>query len=314
MTTLRNNHRKDNGKKNDGYIVRLAVFLVFCIILLVVLGYSISNTKPSKGYVPASNTSDYHRNGTGAAIPQTAKLLTPGGGNYETVHHTYYSLGYSEEHEQAAWVAYTLTDQSLYVPNVNRAKKFKYDPQVSTYSATHSDYSHSGYTRGHMAPAGDMAFNRQAMEETFYMSNMSPQIKQLNNGIWKELEESVRDWAIDKKELVIVTGPILTNIKKKIGKKNKISVPGAFYKVILDVDGSNRDGIAFVIPHRVCDERLQDFAVTIDSVEEITGLDFFINRTDIPDIDNLENSINISSWQFDEKRYKDRINKWNHEK
>lgn len=314
MATLRNNHRPNQGKKSEGYVVRLAVFLIFSVILIVVLGYSLSNSNTDSGFVPAPQPTAKTFKNTSGAIPQTAAQLTPRGGNFENVHHTYYSLGYSEEHEQAAWVAYTLTAQSLYVPNVKRAKRFKYDPKVSTYSANHSDYSHSGYTRGHMAPAGDMAFNRQAMEETFYMSNMSPQIKQLNNGIWKELEETVRDWAIDYDELLIVTGPILSEANKQIGKKNKITVPEAFYKIILDAKGDKREGIAFVIPHRVCDERLEVFAKSIDTVEEMTGLDFFAERTDIVDLDNLESTFNLKYWKFEENRYKDRVEKWNHEK
>jgi endonuclease G len=108
------------------------------------------------------------------------------------VEHTFYSLSYIEKYEQAEWVAYNISDEQLKKPNVKRTDWFETDPKVITGSAKHSDYKGSGYTRGHLVPAGDMAFEELAMKETFFMSNMSPQIRSFNNGIWRELEEQSR--------------------------------------------------------------------------------------------------------------------------
>ena len=90
--------------------------------------------------------------------------------------------------EQAEWVYYSLSQSNLLAPKVPRFDYFNPDPKVKSKSAVHSDYSNSGYTRGHLVPAGDMSYDKQGMKECFYMSNMSPQPRVFNNGIWKELE------------------------------------------------------------------------------------------------------------------------------
>ncbi len=91
----------------------------------------------------------------------------------ELVVHTYYSLDYNEEHEQANWVYYTLTPDD-FGHGEERSSTFRADPMVSTGSAKVADYVKSGYDRGHLAPAGDMTRSADAMRESFYMSNMSP--------------------------------------------------------------------------------------------------------------------------------------------
>ncbi len=233
----------------------------------------------------------------------------------DLIHHTYYSLDYNEDTEQCNWVAYRLTKKSLAVKNVKRAKKFNYDSDISTRSASHSDYTHSGYTRGHMAPAGDMAFNEVAMTESFLMSNMSPQTRGCNGGIWKELEENVRDWAFSNGELIIVSGPIFySKNPKKIGKKTKVSIPDAFYKIILDNEGRDKKSIAFIIPNYTEEAPLEDYAVTIDEVEQKTKIDFFpdyfeSNQTEAV----MESKYNIKSWKISKSRYKQRVNNWNNQ-
>ena len=187
------------------------------------------------------------------------------------------------------------------------------DEQVSTGSAGYYDYKGSGYTRGHLVPAGDMAHNKESMYQTFYMSNISPQLRVFNNGIWKELEEQTRDWVYHNDELYIVSGPIFTSPSgQNISKKN-ITVPDAFYKIILDNEGKSRKAIAFVIPHKRSEDRLQDYAVTIDSVENLTGIDFFKNLEYDPLINRLEGVFDIEEWDFSDARYKLRIERWNNQ-
>ena len=102
-----------------------------------------------------------------------------------------YSLCYRETYEQAEWSAYCLTSNQL-VKNADRTNDFRPDNRISTQSASLADYKGSGYDRGHLTPAADMSFSEQAMSETFYMSNMSPQEPQFNRGIW-ELMSNVVD-------------------------------------------------------------------------------------------------------------------------
>ncbi len=224
--------------------------------------------------------------------------------------HTYYALSYVEEHEQAEWVAYELTKKSLRVPNVKRTNNFRPDPKVKTRSATDDDYRGSGYDRGHMTPAGDMAFNKEAMSETFYLSNISPQVRAFNQGIWRELEELTRDWAFKYKHLYIVSGPIFGNGREHIGY-NRVTIPEAYFKVILDLAEPEKKGIAFVIPNEVSYERLDKFATSIDEVETMTGFDFFRELMSEEDQEQLESVYDMKSWPTNEKKFKIRKDKWN---
>jgi endonuclease G len=143
------------------------------------------------------------------------------------IQHTGYSFVYSEEHEQAKWIAYVLNNKEL-DGIFDRSDNFREDPFVSSGSADNSDYAKSGYDRGHLAPAADMKWSEKAMSESFYYSNMSPQLPAFNRGIWKMLEEKVRDWALENDSILIVTGPILSSKNQKklatIGP-NSVAVP-----------------------------------------------------------------------------------------
>ena len=192
----------------------------------------------------------------------------------EIVRHTAYTLSYSEKHEQAYWVAYCLTKEQVNTKNTERGNNFRPDPDVPTGSATAADYLKSGYDRGHLAPAADMAWDETAMSESFYFSNMSPQVPNFNRGIWKRLEEQVHQWANDYDTLYIVTGPILADSLPTIGP-NKVSVPQFYYKALLRTSHGDTNAIAFVLPNENSTEDLMSFAITIDKLEKMTKLDFF---------------------------------------
>ena len=125
-----------------------------------------------------------------------------------------YALGYIEYHEQPAWVIYIMTKTEATTKVAKRTNKFRSDPEIPTGSATTGDYRRSGYDRGHLAPAADMAFSGQTMADSFFMSNMSPQKPAFNRGIWKDLEALVRSFAITERKIVVVTGPILPKKKR----------------------------------------------------------------------------------------------------
>ncbi|MBP1631171.1 MAG: non-specific endonuclease, partial [Bacteroidetes bacterium] len=134
------------------------------------------------------------------------------------------------------------------------------------------------------------------MEESFYYSNMSPQKPSFNRGIWKQLEELIRDWAVQNKEIYIVTGGVLNDSLSSIGK-NKVSVPKYFYKVILDYSEPSIKGIGFIMLNESSKEQLQRYAVTIDSVESFTGIDFFYQ---LPNDQEkvIESTLSIKSWNW----------------
>lgn len=296
-------NRSKFAKKNQG----LQPFFKFVII--VILGL----ISASLVYIYGKNTNKTDLVGVNVPVQQTLKYDYLPTATGEVIHHTYYTLSYKEAYEQPEWVAYILTKASIIKPNVKRERDFVPDPNVSTYSATTDDYKGSGYTRGHLVPAGDMAFDATAMRETFYMSNMSPQLRQLNGGIWRELEENVRDWAYKADSLYVISGPILTNPIKKIGKRNRVSVPSAFYKVLLDNKGPEKKAIGFIIPHELSEKRLESYMVSVSDVEAVTGIKFFGNMNNQQEISKLKTTLEPSKWSVNEKRYQLRINNWNYQ-
>ena len=224
------------------------------------------------------------------------KLEIPKTKNSEKIiSHTGYSLLYNEKYKQANWVAYELTSEETN-KIVERSNKFISDPKVNSINAFDKDYKASGYDRGHLAPAADMGWSASSMTESFYYSNMSPQQQGFNRGIWKKLEELVRTWAIENKAVYVVTGPVLAKGLSTIGY-NKIAVPNYYYKVILDYQKPNIKGIGFILPNESSKSLLQNYAVSIDSVEKVTGIDFFYLLTDQEE-DLIEKELCINCWSW----------------
>ena len=190
----------------------------------------------------------------------------------ETIYsHTAYSFSYNETHEQANWVAYLLTKAHLGV-GIERSDRFMEDPIVSSGTASNLDYAKSGYDRGHLAPAADMSWSEKVMQESFYFSNMSPQLPGFNRGIWKRLEEQVRDWALQYDSIYIVTGPVLSDGLSFIGP-NKVSAPKYYFKALISI--KERKGIAFYMPNQKSEAALLNYAISIDSLESLIGLDLY---------------------------------------
>ncbi len=213
----------------------------------------------------------------------------------EIVYHQGYTLSYNEKYEQANWVAYVLTEEKTH--NLfSRTNKFLEDPQVSTGSADNDDYQGSGYDRGHLAPAADMEWSAVAVKESFYYSNMSPQVPAFNRGIWKHLEEFVREAAVKNKVIYVVTGPVLSDPLPTIGHHH-VAVPKYYYKVILDYQDPEKKGIGFLLPNENSKEPLANFSVSIDSVEKITHINFFPMLTKEEE-NVLEKTFDINKWQI----------------
>jgi endonuclease G len=213
----------------------------------------------------------------------------------QIVKHKYYTLSYSPKNKQAEWVFYLLTKADS-LGTVKRKNNFRPDPLISSGSASLIDYKNSGYDKGHLCPAADMSFDAQAMSETFYLSNMSPQFPAFNRGIWKKLEDLVRSWSFQDDSLYIVTGPIFIKNKDSIGP-DSVTVPGYYYKVIYDPIG-NKKMIGFILPNeKGISKLLSDYTFTVDSIEKATKIDFFHNLPDSLKF-RLERGIDLKLWQF----------------
>ena len=207
-----------------------------------------------------------------------------------------YALGYIEKHEQPAWVQYVMTADEVSRRAAKRGDDFRPDPEIPTGSAAPQDYARSGYDRGHLAPAADMAFSVKTMSESFYMSNMSPQAPQFNRGIWRRLEKQVRHFAAREKRIVVVTGPILPAEKTVTIGANRVTVPQYYYKVIYDTTPPEKM-TGFVLPNKGSTADLRTFAVTVDRVEELTGLDFFCSLPQ-PKQEQLERTLTVENWHW----------------
>ena len=211
----------------------------------------------------------------------------------EIVNHNYYSLSYSKKDKQAEWVAYKLTS-SNFVNKIKRTNNFREDKKVKVGSAKLEDYKSSGYDRGHLAPASSMKFNKTSMSESFYLSNISPQVPSFNRGIWKRLEEKVRYWAEINDSIFVVTGPILSDSLGSIGE-NKVTIPRAYYKTLLGYKDGEAKGLAFIMPNEKSDKSLYKYIVSIRDVEEVTGIDFY-HKMDKNMQDKVEVNKDVKLW------------------
>lgn len=185
------------------------------------------------------------------------------------VNHKSYVLCYDDSLKYTKWVSYILTDKMLLYPVCKRTGDFRPDTLVKN-SPELLDYINSGYDRGHLVNAHDMRFDSLSESESFYLTNISPQIPSFNRGIWKQLETQTRKWTLKHKKLLVITGGILKDSIKFIG--NCISVPSHFYKIIFDSD-SNK-AIAFIVENISNNLPLKTYTVSIDLIEKETKIDF----------------------------------------
>ena len=230
---------------------------------------------------------------------QIKKIGIPSTDNTEEViDHLAFSLSYNEQHEQANWVMHVILP-AISDGNATRSNDFREDPLVISGTSLEQDYflkeekpdgkykyDGFGYDRGHLAPSADFRWSEQALSESYFYSNMSPQIGDFNRLKWAELENWMREYVTkNNTSLAIVTAPILSNDLAKIERGiNKVSIPKSFVKVALDIE--NNRGIGFILPHEKIERPLEYFAVSIDSVESTMGYDLFSNLND-----SLENKI-----------------------
>lgn len=208
-----------------------------------------------------------------------------------------YALGFSRKYKQPLWVAYRITKSEAESQTIGRRAADFYEDCEVEGSAMLTDYRRSGYDRGHLAPAGDMKFSLRAMRESFSLANMSPQVNSFNCGVWHRLEKAVRDMATREESLFVVTGPIfIDEAEPKFIGAGKVRVPEFFYKVIYDESPPCKT-IGFIMPNKASKKRLDSFAVSVDDVEEATGLDFFSRLPD--DVESrLESDVDVAAWKL----------------
>ena len=207
---------------------------------------------------------------------------------------TGYTVSYNPDTKIPNWVAWHLTAEHADGPVRRFGGGYLEDTDVPKPRATRDDYYGSDWSHGHMCPAGDNKWDRKAMRETFLLTNMCPQDRGLNSGVWNRIEMDCRKWAKKYGDIYIVCGPVLLNREHETIGENKVVVPEAFFKVILCLQGTPK-AIGYVIRNNEGKKKRDQFINTIDEVERITGMDFF---PALPD--SIENKVeaytNIKDW------------------
>jgi len=224
---------------------------------------------------------------------QQYELPAPGS-REQMVKHTMYTLSYNEGYELPSWVAWQLSPEQAKATGTFK-EKFIEDPLVTTGSSTTKDYKDAGFIMGQLVPPEDMFTVPLAVEETFLTSNTVPQKPSFNKYVWKAMEKLIREWAKEGNTLYIAAGPVLADAPFGTFGPNKISIPTRYYKVVLDVNGER--AVGFIIRSNVATGAPKSFAVTVDELEKITGIDFFPALSD--DLESkVEGSNDFSKWNF----------------
>ncbi|MDD6784446.1 MAG: DNA/RNA non-specific endonuclease [Prevotellaceae bacterium] len=208
-----------------------------------------------------------------------------------------YTSSYNPFTRQPNYVCWTLTTTRLN-GNAKRDNVFREDPDLDDkIKSTLDDYKNSGFSRGHMCPAADNKWSKNAMRESFYLSNICPQTQSLNGGDWEDLESACRDWVEDRGiTLHIVCGPLFDSDKPRRLKKH-VAVPSGFFKAIICLDKGNEKGIAFIYQNNTDRSRpMSNYVCTIDSVEKLSGFDLFHNVA-AKTQRRIERQANLNDWQ-----------------
>ena len=214
----------------------------------------------------------------------------------QIITHIGYTVSYNSDWKIPNWVAYELTKEE--VDGIeSRSGNFLPDPEIPyEKSATTYDYKGSGWDRGHMAPAGDMKWSKQAMKESFYLSNICPQNKNLNSGIWNDLEIQVRELARQKGNIYVVCGPVVSKQPQTIGA-NKVAIPNAFFKALLQNNNGEWSAIAFMFANESGRKPLSTYAMSVGDMQTITGINFFPALPDSIEA-KIENQVDFTQWNI----------------
>lgn len=214
--------------------------------------------------------------------------------NDNIVEHMGYTTSYNSRTLVPNWVAYELTREET-EGCLKRTDAFMPDPAIKGPQASVNDYKNSGYDRGHMAPAADMKWHTQAMQECFYLSNMCPQNHELNAQAWEKVEKMARRIAKQYGTVYIVCGPIFYSDKYETIGSNKVAVPDAFFKAMLIPYNGSYSSIGFIMHNGPSYSPMKEYACTVDEIEELTGMDMFFQLDDEEECE-IESTVTWKLW------------------
>ena len=279
---------------------RLSIIVLLLMAMIVVVSTNSSNVKSADGdnekslpfmNVEMSESSDeIQSHQYNIDIPLPLKDVSE-----QILYRKGYVVSYNEDTKLPNWVAWHLTAEHVDGEAKRPGNAWHEDTDVSMPRATTGDYKGSGWTRGHMCPAGDNKWDSDAMYETFLYTNCCPQNANLNNGTWNQIEIACRRWAQKYGEVDIVCGPILFRQEHEIIGDNEVVVPEAFFKVIVCLDEEHPKGIGYICKNTDGNKKKDLYVNSISQVERVTGMTFFPH---LPKNirDNVKNTANTDDW------------------
>ena len=205
-----------------------------------------------------------------------------------------YIASYNKDTKIANWVAWHLTSEHT-EGSIGRGNMFHEDEEVPSPKATVEDYKGSGWSRGHMCPAGDNKWDAEAMYQSFSLINVCPQNASLNSGLWNSLEIDCRNWAKRFHDIYIICGPVFFQQDHEVIGINEIYVPEAFFKVVLCLNGKPK-GFGVIVKNTAGNKKKDIYYNSIDQVERITGMDFFPLLSDDVE-DEVESNLDMDMWK-----------------
>ena len=214
--------------------------------------------------------------------------------------HKGFVISYNAEARLPEWVAYELTAEETYGDATRDESVFRMDPTYKGTQAMREDYYDSGWTRGHMACAAGFQWDGEAMDDTFYLTNICPQDEELNKGDWNYLEKQVRRWARDFGKVWVVTGPIIGSNRYGVIGDRGITVPDSFFNAVMAEKNGKYRSIAFVMDNDDKRYWLDECAVTVNGLEAMVGMDFFPLLPDDVE-EEVESQLRLRDWGIRER-------------
>ena len=280
-------------------IKRILAFIGAAILAVLAYLFGFNNSEVAGGDDPSTIVVEQPSNTSFSESEALMELpsATPGA---KILRHSAYTSSYNSETLLPDWVAYELTEEETEGRLGRDGIEFRMDPDLKrTRQAMREDYSNSGWTKGHMMPAADAAFDGESMSETFYLTNICPQSEELNAGDWQFLEKRVRQLARQYGRVWVVTGPIVGENRYGTIGDREVVVPDSFYKALLIKKDSGANGgysaIAFVMGNDDGRYYLKDCAMSVNGLEAMTGLDFFPALDDAYE-EKVEGQFKLSDW------------------
>ncbi len=286
--------KKRNKRKNKLVIIFILIIIIFVSFYfwyINIYRYDLlepipsddkrTTTKQSLTF-PSKITENYTHIPWGVPKLKNNKYKIKSSSNIILKRYEGYACGYNREKKISDWVSYKVKREFLFKKKILKRKKFKPAPSImERFSAKLSDYKRSGYDRGHLARQADMYGRSLKCElEACYLTNIAPQKPDFNRKIWLNIENLVQKWAKKYGILYIVTGPIFDNDKTYLKKENRIEIPDSFYKIVIKESRNknnllNYNILTFLLDQDDTSMNPESYLVSIDSIEILTGLDFF---------------------------------------